>query len=557
MAFPLVLWFVATFFLLGDIGRWLDDWFYVQRVPETGDIRALVLDRPVHFWRPLYKVVVPSLATLLDGHVQLHHLICAAAHGLNAVLLWRLLLTVGIRRLAASIGALLFLVFPAPFEVVFWLCNLPTSLSMATCLLGLLFLARMANRRHGLAWASLLLGPVAFFAAALNEQPPALLLTAPLVWHLARNEPVVSLKILRCWPLAVGVAGFLALYALCHHRFAPTKPSVDGDTFFVAAARLPGTFAAVVRWATGWTFSTSVMRRELGEAVVAAASHPVRSTVALAFLLSTSLIWVRWHGRRGHEVARGHIDRQPAKPGPIVLVGVVFGLTGIAPIVLTSYWLNPRVLYAPSIGMAFAVAGLLLVPGAARPGLAALGTMRRRVAAGIAACGLTLLAFMMVGVQQSFQRRTRMDSLALSRLQDLVPSPVMNAVFVPVDVKLGAHPLWAHRYDRQFWSVFHAWWSSSWVIRLHYRRSDIDAGYAIGQPAWRDPNIRGVHVNGVGHIAWDKLIPFSVDENGHIAIITRVRWVTPSGESRMIGLRHLPSADTGRGPTFDFPALVR
>jgi hypothetical protein len=80
-AFPALLWFLATFFLLGDLGLWNDDWMYVQRIPETGAVRSLVLDQEVHYWRPLYRVLQPTLATLLWKHQQLHHLIGAVSHG--------------------------------------------------------------------------------------------------------------------------------------------------------------------------------------------------------------------------------------------------------------------------------------------------------------------------------------------------------------------------------------------------------------------------------------------------------------------------------------------
>src|SRR5262245_29281979 len=126
--FPVALWFLATFFLLGDLGKFTDDWYYVQRVPETGRIESLVSARPLHFWRPLYRVIVPSLITVFWKADWVVHLISAVAHGAVAWLLWRLMRELRVPGPGAAIGALFFLVWPSHFEPVFWMCALPTVL---------------------------------------------------------------------------------------------------------------------------------------------------------------------------------------------------------------------------------------------------------------------------------------------------------------------------------------------------------------------------------------------------------------------------------------------
>lgn len=532
-SFPLVLWFIATFFLLGDLGKWNDDWFYVQREPETGAIRSLVLDRPVHFWRPLYRVIVPGLATLLNGREPAHHLICAAVHGLNAWLVWKLLATLGARRLAASLAALLFLVQPAAFEAVFWLCCLPTLLSAAVSLGAMIAAARLAGA--GRAWgAACVGGAAAFAAAALNEQPAALLLALPLVcWAAAgRAGVLVTLG-------AVGTS--LGLYVLGHAYMVQRMPAVGGGGLFVGPGLMAGVAAGAAVWAWEWCTSLGSMLRALEHGAAALAEHPALALAAGAVLVAAGVVWVLEQRERGHEPAGVGVG----SPGRLVLIGLVMGATAGAPIVLTNYWLNPRVLYAPSVGLALAVAGLGMIPG--RRTQAARLRVGRMAAAGAGAGVLGMLALMMVGVQWSFQRRDREDRWELAALSGMVPRPGWGAVFVPVRAELPRHPAWADMYERQFWGVFHSWWSSSWSVRQQYRRGDITAGHGIGGPAWSRPAMTGVLVQGVGRVEWERVIPFTVDEDGRVELIGSVSWVSPSGIQRTVKLRGVEELTEGAG----------
>jgi hypothetical protein len=559
-AFPLVLWFAATFFLLGDTGRWLDDWFYVQRVPESGEIRSLVLDRPVHFWRPLYRVIVPALATVLDENTRLHHLVCALAHGLNALLLWSLLIRLGLRRLAASIAALFFLVYPASFEVVFWLCNLPTALSTSACLGALILITRIAQRRSACAmgWvgelgaSSALLAVTVFVAACLNEQPPAMLAAAPLVCCMAVGRPLLSRDLLRCSPLLAAVVGAVAFYAICHHRFVPIKPSVDGDSFFVSLGRIPSVTAAVAHWTWEWVVSTGSMRRMLWHAGQAAAEHPVRTALVLTALIASAALWVRDHVERGHEAPMS-TEAGAARPLSMIVLGGVIGLASIAPIIATNYWLNPRVLYAPSVGLAVILGGLCMIPGSRCPFSLATKRRERLCAAVVAVIALSVMAWMMVGVQRTFQTRDRIDAQALEQLERLVPLPPPGSVFVPVQIESPSSPVWAARYEQQFWSIFRSRWSSSWAIQLHYGRGDIYASHALHGPAWFAPNMQSVNVVGVGRVEWERVIPFSLDSNGHVRLVPDVQWTTPTRADRRLRLKHLPFPGHTSGAPFAFP----
>ncbi|MFG0286317.1 MAG: hypothetical protein ACF8R7_18035, partial [Phycisphaerales bacterium JB039] len=170
---PAALWALSCFYLFGALGLWIDDWYYIQRAPESLAVEAWYLERPIHFWRPLYKSIVPPLLTLFWESDAIAHALLAIAHAGVAALLWRLLWTLGVSRLAASGAALLFLTTPVHYECVFWISALPTTLATALGVGTLLLTVQWARGRTP-PWLITLLAPAYFAMAALNEQPAAL-----------------------------------------------------------------------------------------------------------------------------------------------------------------------------------------------------------------------------------------------------------------------------------------------------------------------------------------------------------------------------------------------
>lgn len=554
VVFPAVLCLAAVFFLFGDLGKWLDDWFYVQRVAETGAIRSLIVDTPVHFWRPGYRVVVPALMTLLWQHDQVHHAIVALGHVWAAAMLWILLRRLGAVRLAASLAALAFATWHPAFEVPLWLCNLPTSIAAAVALLGLVW---MCTTPAGPARVALVMAICALASASFNEQPAALTLAAPLVvlaqhgaGRAARNRALAG---------GVGAALGLGLAIVGHAMFAPGRPSTDPSASFLTPMHLwPEQVSHFVGWTRRWAFSADTYRDAWRLAATSLAEHPWRAAAFSVVLTVSAVPWIGDHARRGHEPvtpsARSHAQRGLRLVG----LGLALAMLAALPIISTSYWLNPRVLYAPGIGLAVALAGVITMlasPSATRTRY----RVRRGFVATVGAILLSGAACAMIGAQHAMALRARLDEKALDQLRQLAAELEPGAVLVPVQVE----PQGRGRIHHQLGSVFGAWWSSEPAIRLAVGRSDIRAGHLartpLGAMGWSGPTLAGdpvpggsVVVHGAGRVSWSRVFPFTVDAAHRVHPISRVEWTSPTGAARAVDL---PLMVGIRGSTFVFPAL--
>src|SRR5262245_16805372 len=183
--FPIALLLFGAFFFGGRIGWWSDDYWHNQRNPVTGAIDALAIHRGF-FLRPLFYLIVPAVTTLSWNTQWPAHLLQVVAHGAVVVVLWRLLLALGASRPAAGAAALLFMLYPANFETLFWVSALPPPLASLVMLgMYVLTIAR-ARGRAGL-WAVPLLMVMAFVVCSLNEQPAAGIAAMPLIYWAARR----------------------------------------------------------------------------------------------------------------------------------------------------------------------------------------------------------------------------------------------------------------------------------------------------------------------------------------------------------------------------------
>lgn len=526
--FPGALWFVAAFFLLGDLGKWNDDWFFLLREPETGEIRSLYLDKGVHFWRPLYRAVAPGLQTLLWRNDPLNHLISAGAHGVNALLLWLLLRRLGARRLAAAMAGLLFLTLPAPYEAVFWLCALPTSLSTMLMLVSMLLCVGLARGR--VPRAGVLLFPaLAFAAASLNEQPACLAAALPFVYLAARPEREHWRRsILKSMAPAAGAGLALALYVVLHERFTTFPTAVGHGGLMIPPGRMPAQVPRIAGWLRMQVLSADFATRAAERGLGALAAHPVRTAVVGMALLSGGAAWV-WHqGRFGHERAALPAGVRPGSPVLLALLGAAAFLAPWAPIVVFNYWLNSRIAYAPMVGGCI-LAAALAMSVAPRDGAGARAGPRFAVA-GVLAAVVLFHALVMVGIQRGYQLRARQDLREVARLHALVPNPPRGAVFVPALLSAPAKEPRHERFDNYFWGSFCSWWAGRWVLRHEYKRSDLDAGSIYwGRAGMSDPTATDVLVHDLGRVPWERVIPFEIDADGEVRIITRVEAETTRG----------------------------
>jgi hypothetical protein len=291
LLFPLALWFLATFFLLGDLGKYNDDWFYLLRDPTTGDIQSLYLDRELQFWRPLYRLAVPSLMTLLWHAVWLNHLISAAAHGALALLLWRLLLTLRVPRAGAAIASLFFLVWPSYFEAVLWLCSLPTILSLILVVLAWLLQVRATRVKLG-AWTLPVIFLLFFASACFNEQAASALAALPFLSLAAApaDRPRRSVFLRSLVPTAFAAASLL-LYVAIHHSLGLRPPATDRASLFSSAAKMPAQLVGTLNWAKVQFTSIDFLERAFSAGLATLAAHPFRAAAIGAALAMSLLPW--------------------------------------------------------------------------------------------------------------------------------------------------------------------------------------------------------------------------------------------------------------------------
>jgi hypothetical protein len=198
--FLVLVWFTSSFFLLGDLGQWSDDYAYTYRDPVTGlssfSVHNLFL--PL-FWRPLYYFIVPPLETWLGGHWT-QHLIGAGAHGLVCAGLYSLGRKLGLSRLGASIAFMVLCAFPAAWEAPLWLAALPTVLAAGG--LVLLFHIGLWQAKGRLAsWPAVWILVIAFAIPCLNEQAAAAVGAVALMRYRVHGKRSVGSALLAgAWP---------------------------------------------------------------------------------------------------------------------------------------------------------------------------------------------------------------------------------------------------------------------------------------------------------------------------------------------------------------------
>jgi tetratricopeptide (TPR) repeat protein len=131
-------------------------------------------------YAPVHLLLHATQWQLVGDHTRLYHVTNAVAHGLTSLLLVLFFVRAGIPRLAAILGALIFLVHPANVETVAWIFQLKTIVALALSLGALLLHERRPT------WALLL------FTLALLTKITALgvlPVVALQAWVRSRHQP--------------------------------------------------------------------------------------------------------------------------------------------------------------------------------------------------------------------------------------------------------------------------------------------------------------------------------------------------------------------------------
>jgi hypothetical protein len=223
-----------------------------------------------------------------------------------------------------------------------------------------------------------------------------------------------------------------------------------------------------------------------------------------------------------------------------MLVGLTIFLAAWAPLALIHYPSSPRLAYAPSIGLAIALAGLLdlLLTKLPRRPLASIIT--RAVALPILLAG----AVMMIGIQDAYRTRWQADQQQGETLRRLIPAPPDSPRPVFIPIRVADHPIrtGSHNFDNHFLSPLFSEWAAGWWLELHYRRNDVltvqglhaqtdspSAGNPTSAITWLNstqvetrqrlapPARKRLHLFDISQI-----IPFEVTERGEILLYTHL-----------------------------------
>lgn len=564
---PVVLFAVSTVLFGWDLGHLGDDNGGYMRVPETGAIKTFVFDakyylnRPFEpgrgtFWRPFFAPYFSMLTNLCWNHPWVQNLWDALIHLWVAGMLVAVLRALRINRAAAIIAATLFLVYPAPMQVVFWKASSGTSLAVGLLLTAYLAAIAYARRptRHGLLiWLALL----GFAVPAFNEQPAPSLAAIPLFFlaGLPRGVPLKSAWVRLV--LATAAAGSTcALYA--------TMLMLTGPKLYqpIGVEELAPRTLHMLKDLWISIRMDHYVRPAFAAGWGTLAAGGAASLIALGAVVAAAGPWLA----RLRFDAEGGAQADPERPRHwlVLLAGAAafaLSLPAIIAIAMYTFW-ESRYMYAPAATLAVLVGlGLdVLVRG-----WRTLPERARRLGAPVWQGGLmaVLLAgtIATIGTQDPFRRRSNADRVQAQALKAVIPDPPEDAFFMPMLVLDAKRSEAGERWDVPWaYSVWFYPWGIRSTIPLLYRRSDLRSGYGWSQTGQRvmSADEQGFCYReilpapgnyelcpGGWRVPWEKTIPFMVLEDGTVALITKLR--LPDGaEVAMPALRGL--VETGALP---------
>lgn len=569
--FPAALFLAATLFLFGDIGKWNDDYyFWGQFHADTGQVRSWILDRPVHFWRPVYRWIATPLNVLLWDHDAINHTLTAVIHGLTCIILYRFMRRLRLSAHAALAATLLFMLHPAHFEVVFWNTCMFTGLGTAIILLTLgLYLSFVQGRLWASPlqgwWAVPLLAAATFTVAGMNEQPAAAVLATPLLallaahWARQQSGDARSLRplVLRAAIASAACIGAMLAYAFIHTSMFPPNYG-DGLGAVIPAAHLPARVARLAR-----DIGSSLTFRGLGGGalnygVLSLREHPVTAAITALILAILGVHWIRWFSYSRPQDSTPAERRSawiPAHDPLTLLLIMAFGIALFValwmPIARLIYLSSPRLHYAPNCGLAIALAAaadLCTLPNRSR---ADRGRAFRLVAAVALFAGFCTLTLMMIGVQRGYQARSTADLADARALRAAIPDPEPRSILLPLRYSHRPIRTGSWMFDHYFSPPLANAWAGGWYVQWVFRRSDIFTSLSARLPRtpesalvpvdtqrlrflgelsrplrrWDDPSLL---------LRWDRVIPLEVDRSGHITLIDQVEF---AGESTTLSVR--------------------
>ncbi len=502
LALPLVLWWIGSFFLLGNLGLWVDDYSFHVRDPatDTYELRRLFVPPPGPFWRPIHIVVSQDLITLAWHENWLMHGICAAVHALNVVLLFRLLRRLGVRRTAASVCGMIFLTAPAGFQVIFWPSTISTGISLAIFQGTMLMFIRSASKAEwGLRrWAiTALLGPIIFAIGCWYEQVMTMVACLPFIYAAVAPRLALRKHAARLvFSIGMAMAGGV-LYAVLLMSTAQTAIRGSKESFATTSQL----------WSKVLEIAEQVRYRLMLEWFLPGAVRTGWATMgrewqvgigAVVLLMLSGAAWLAWRWRLIGEEQRAEAAAAAGGPerggdsgllrdwwrlGLVMLAGLaVFVCAWLPAVVIYVQRTESRLCYVPIFGLMLMLGPVLELPARClrrRPGIQRMMLM----GVGVGALPVSVVgAIALVGVQTAFQKRYQMDQTQLGVLRQLVPNPSPQTVFMPLKVDDWPTATESVLFDTITPGVWDAPWSADFALRYAYRNGQI---WSIAYSRWR------------------------------------------------------------------------
>jgi len=599
----LVFWAFATFFHLGHIGPWNDDYFFTLRHPAGPELtgwavtaREPYLPPTGHLgtWRPLLFTVVTWIITFAWDRFFIAHLIGALLHLANVVILYVLLRRLGRSVHAAAAACGLVLCWAATHEAWLW----PSAMGSVTSALLLqgVMLCMTGLARHPAArpWPRTLLMVLLTLAMlGFNEQATGGLAALPLI-HLAVADKATPLRarLTRALTPAAILWILPPLYVLLVRATAQKGLGVSAESYVPVLHLWPRclqVFRDMARtismqdfwypaFALGWRSWTQANALFL----------------AWLFALLGAAAWALHHWVATPSHGPGAPPRRPAAAWLVTLAGVVAAAGACLPVaVITGYPALSRVTYVVVLILALAVA--CLFDGMGRASFIAARVARVwSVAGGVLLLSLMLFGGVMsVGAQARLKRVVDLDELNARQLVEQMPHPAPDTVFLPLRPRPPAfsaqeilllHPwLTAEQVPRELerrqpsiggfqWAVRSAWdglWSMKYFVKFAYGRDDVWSLYAAEgkQPILDadDQAVRFIWPFGIPYdvadpnqpgevqarIPWEKVVPITFDDAGNLQVVSLVR-IRRGGVERTVEVPQL-TGRPGAGAVIDLP----
>lgn len=538
-----------------------DDWAFARIDPVTHQVDWFrwPFERN-YFWRPALQAFLYYGFQLFREHLWVLHLINVSCHAGAAWGVYWLSRRLRHTPHASAVGAMVFLLFPFQYEVIFWstamTSGIPAGLVLIVCALVVAYATR-----SGLQWRLLAaMSGLMFVAVCFYEQPCAIAAGFPML-YLAVRQPQErwgeSLKRIAAMLIACGVP--LVVYILLL-RFTAPASARGGAGSFTTAAELPARLAEL-RGAFEWYFGPRIRNAFLGGLVTAIHElASVRGSICAALVgITGGSLLVAWHDRPVPAISAIAAERSASRRRYMWALGfaLVATLAVWLPIIpIKNQILEARLSYCMCIGLGVLVASLLDV----------LGRLTRRWwifpvlhgAVGLAAIVFVFVASLsMLGWQTVIKRRTQADTAQTATLASAFASVPPGTVFVLLKDEYRPAQTGRLAFDWPALGWTSAAWSSTAALKWTMKRDDI-AATAVN--IWVPPPFSGaddaaiVYTGGLAaggdtreqpggglRIEWDKAVPYFIDARGAAVPVREVHVLSKSGKPPVVGRSKLTS----------------